>query len=77
MRGDLSLDHIFPIHDAASASLARVKADCLLEAGVIDADRRQMVYARTAEVLDSSAPKQLYLSNVIWRASQANLASLY
>jgi hypothetical protein len=77
MRGDLSLDHLFPIRDAASASLARVKADCLLDAGVIDHDERRLVYGRTASVLESSRPKELYLSSVIWRASNTALASFY
>jgi hypothetical protein len=77
MRGDFSFDHIFPIRDAASASLARVKADCLLDAGVIDDAARRLVYSRTAEVLESSRPKEVYLSAVIWRASNAVFASLY
>ena len=77
MRGDLSFDYIFPIRDAASASLARVKADCLMGAGVIDTDDRRRVYGRSAEVLGSSPPKELYLSGVIWRASNATFASLY
>jgi hypothetical protein len=77
MRGDLPFDHIFPIRDAASASLARVKADCLMDAGVIDTDVRHRVYGRTAEVLDTSPPKDLYLSGVIWRASNTTFASLY
>jgi hypothetical protein len=77
MRGDLAFDHIFPIHDAASASLARIKADCLMDAGVIDSDERRRVYGRAALVLESSPARELYLSGVIWRASNAALAGLY
>jgi hypothetical protein len=77
MRGDLPFDHIFPIRDAASASLARVKADCLLDAGVINARQRRLVYGRTASVLEASPPKELYLSTVIWRASNAAPANFY
>ncbi len=76
MRGDLSFDSIFPVRDAASASLARVKADCLHDAGVIDADQRRLVYGRTALVLGSSQPNDLYLSALIWRASSAAPATL-
>jgi hypothetical protein len=54
MRGDLPFDQIFPIHDAASASLARVKADRLWDAGVIDSEERQRVYGRSETVLESS-----------------------
>jgi hypothetical protein len=61
MCGELPLDHIFPIRDAASASLARVKADCLLEAGVIDARQRRLVYGRTASILEASAERALPL----------------
>jgi hypothetical protein len=77
MRGDLPFNHIFPIRDAASASLARVKADCLLDAGVIDGNVRRAVYSRTAAVLESSPPRELYLSSVIWRASSAAPALPY
>ncbi len=60
MRSELFFDHIFPIRNDASARLMRLKADCLLEAGVIDAEDWLSVYARTAAVLgfrglDSSA----------------------
>lgn len=56
MRPGLSFDHIFPIRDAESAKLARRKADSLRDAGVIDAEDRHRVYARTAAVLDYAAP---------------------
>ena len=77
MRGDLSFDQIFPIRDAASANLARVKADRLWDAGVIDSEERQRVYGRSETVLESSPPRQLYLSSVIWRASNSTPTSLY
>lgn len=54
-----------------------MKADCLLDAGVIDSDERRLVYGRTAFVLESSPSNELYLSNVIWRASNTALASPY
>jgi len=58
MRSGLSLDQVFPIRDSASATLARRKADCLFEAGVIDAEDRLAVYGRSATMLDSgSAPE--------------------
>jgi len=57
MRGDLSFDQIFPIRDAASANLARVKADRLWDAGVIDSEERQRVYGRSETVLESSPPR--------------------
>jgi hypothetical protein len=51
MRSGLSFDSIFPVRNEASARLMRLKADCLLEAGVIEPDEWQSVYARTAAVL--------------------------
>ncbi len=56
MRSELFFDHIFPIRNAASARLMRLKADCLLEAGVIDAEDWLSVYARTAAVLGFREP---------------------
>jgi len=47
MRSGLSFDHIFPIRSDASARLMRLKADCLLAAGVIDTEDRLQVYAQT------------------------------
>ncbi len=54
MRSGLSFDHIFPIRNDASARLMRLKADCLFDAGVIDAADRLTVYARTSAALGSS-----------------------
>jgi hypothetical protein len=51
MRSGLLFDHIFPVRNDASARLMRLKADCLLDAGVIDAEDWLIVYARTAAVL--------------------------
>ena len=51
MRSGLSLDTIFPIRSDASARLMRLKADCLFDAGIISAEERQAVYARTAAEL--------------------------
>ncbi len=51
MRSGLFFDHIFPVRNEASARLMRLKADCLLEAAVIDAEDWLSVYARTAAVL--------------------------
>jgi len=51
MRSGLSFDHIFPIRGDASARLMRLKADCLLEAVVIDAEDRLKVYARTGAAI--------------------------
>ncbi len=51
MRSELFFDLIFPIRSDASARLMRLKADCLLEAGVIDAEDWLSVYERTAAVL--------------------------
>ena len=51
MRSGLSIDHIFPIRNDASARLMRLKADCLLQAGVIDAEERVAVYASAGAVL--------------------------
>ena len=50
MREGLFFDHIFPMNDPASAKLMRLKADCLLRAGVIDAADRDLVYSRSAAV---------------------------
>jgi hypothetical protein len=50
MREGLFFDHIFPMNDPASAKLMRLKADCLLRAGVIGAADRDLVYARSAAV---------------------------
>ena len=52
MRRGLRFDHIFPIRDAASAGLARVKADCLLVAGVIGPEEHKVVYGHSAVMLD-------------------------
>jgi hypothetical protein len=50
MREGLVFDHIFPMNDPVSAKLMRLKADCLLRAGVIDPAERNLVYARSAAV---------------------------
>jgi len=52
MRRGLCVDHIFPIRDAASAGLARVKADCLLVAGVIGPEEHKVIYGRSAAILN-------------------------
>ena len=70
MRPGLSLDQIFPIRDAASARLGRVKADCLLDAGVIDWEDHRQVYARAAALLTSASPP-LYPAH--WPTLQATL----
>ena len=51
MRSGLSLSSFFAVRDDASAQLMRLKADCLLQAGVIDAEERLTVYARARAVL--------------------------
>ena len=52
MRRGLRFDHIFPIRDAASAGLARTKADCLLIAGVIGPEEHKLIYGSSAALLD-------------------------
>ncbi len=54
MRSGLSFDQIFPIRNDASARLMRLKADCLFSAGIIDAEDRLAVYARTSAKLGLS-----------------------
>ena len=46
----LDLDLIFPINDDVSARLMVVKAECLLQAGVIDVAEACAVFRRAAEV---------------------------
>jgi hypothetical protein len=55
MREGLVFEQIFPIGGPASAKLMRLKADCLLRAGVIDAAERDVVYACSAGVLGFAA----------------------
>jgi hypothetical protein len=47
----LDLDLVFPIRDLASAELMRVKAACLLHAGVIDDAQREIVERRAQRFL--------------------------
>lgn len=54
MRSGCSFDQIFPIRDVASANLMRLKADCLLDAGVIDFREHREVYARSAALLEDA-----------------------
>jgi hypothetical protein len=54
MRAGLSFNQIFPIRNNASALLMRLKADCLFHAGIIDAEDRLAVYARTSSALGFS-----------------------
>jgi hypothetical protein len=49
----LSLERIFPIHDAPSARLMKLKADCLLKAGVIDRSQKRGVDVTADAVLGS------------------------
>ena len=51
----LDLDIIFPIRDAASASFMALKADCLLQAGIIDDRERQQVQSRANSAVTQSA----------------------
>jgi hypothetical protein len=37
------LQRLFPIHDVPSAGLMKLKAECLLRAGVIDRSEKQVV----------------------------------
>lgn len=68
MRAGLLFDHIFPIDGPASAKLMRMKADCLLRAGVIDVVERDLVYRRSAalpgfaEVLEPEAAPSEFLT---------------
>lgn len=74
MRSGLSLDQIFPIRNDASARLMRLKADCLFQAGIIDAEERLVVYARTGAALVTA-----HAAAVLTRAprhGQAHPASL-
>ena len=73
MRSGLSLDSIFPIRDDASAQLMRLKADCLLQAGVINAEERLTVYARARAVLGFTETGALASSAFRRSESQAAL----
>jgi len=66
MRSGLSFDHIFPIRNDASARLMRLKADCLLQAGVIDAEERSEVYARSGAVLGFAETLTIPASALRW-----------
>ena len=55
MRVGASFDQIFPMRDAASAQLMRLKADCLFRAGTINATERCEVYLRSVALLELSA----------------------
>ncbi len=52
MRHRIDIDLIFPMKDEVSAALMCLKADLLLEAGVIDADEMSAVIQRAAAILD-------------------------
>jgi hypothetical protein len=51
MKSSVNLELIFPIEDAPSASLMSLKANCLLDAGIITENEKQWVDARVFYVL--------------------------
>jgi len=55
MRHQLNIDLVFPMKDEVSAALMCLKAELLLEAGVIDADEMSAVIERAAALLDQLA----------------------
>ncbi len=55
MRHQLNIDLVFPMKDEVSAALMCLKAELLLEAGVIDADEMSAVIERAAALLDRLA----------------------
>jgi len=74
MRSGLSFDTIFPIRSDASALLMRLKADCLFDAGIIDAEERLAVYARTGVVLGFREPRASSMRAMAGEARPAALA---
>ena len=53
------IDLIFPIKDAVSAALMRIKADCLHTAGVINEAGKQYVQSRARTFLEDAMLKDL------------------
>ena len=51
MKSSVNLELLFPIKDALSASFMSLKADCLLDAGIITERDKQWVEARVLSVL--------------------------
>ena len=51
------IELIFPIKDAASASLMLIKADCLQKAGVISEAEKQWIYSRARTFLADTTLK--------------------
>jgi hypothetical protein len=63
----LDLDRIFPIPDAPSARLMKLKAHCLYRAGILSGTQRQAIARRADQVLSdgparSSFPRPPYHS---------------
>ena len=54
----LDLELIVPINDEASARLMILKAECLLQAGVIDVPEVCTIFRRASEVLYSGETRQ-------------------
>jgi hypothetical protein len=53
MRDDLNIDLMFPIRDNVSAGLMCVKAELLYDAGVISAEKLEVVIGRAAAMIDN------------------------
>jgi hypothetical protein len=51
------IEVIFPIKDAASATLMLIKADCLYTAGIINEAEKQYVHSRARTFLDHATLK--------------------
>jgi hypothetical protein len=51
MKKPVNLELIFPIKDAPSASFMSLKANCLLDAGIITEAQKQWVEARVLSTL--------------------------
>ena len=56
MKSAVSLELLFPIKDASSASFMSFKADCLLDAGIITELDKQWVEAKVLSVLAADHP---------------------
>jgi len=61
MQRTRNIDLLFPIKDAVSAAVMRIKADCLHTAGVINEAEKQYVHSRARAFLDDATLKVLTL----------------
>ena len=70
MHDDLNIDLVFPIRDDVSAGLMCVKAELLYDAGVISAEKLEVVIERATAMVDHPRMSEQELYSTFGKSGQ-------